>query len=190
MKINRTVPNISNISNNKNPSNREAYFLFIFFLTVLILVYIIPEKMLIKIVFFKYYIDLMAFIFPSVSAFEKYSSFPQTAEFIYSTCIITLPLQAFILHQISKELWISNMKKKTQDELRISLCIFIIIFILLFAYVLLLLPLTSFRVPKFSFRFYHTSKIAFSLVTAIIFFANSFLISMIAIICEQLKKLK
>lgn len=169
-------------------NNKEACYFLIFFLIILTLTYILPQNVLEIIVPLKYFVDVMTFIFSSVSALKKYSTFPEIAQLVYSICIVTMPIQIFLLHKIIKGKW-SN-EEKTLDELRISLCIFGFILILLIPYTLFFLPIIGFNSQNIFFRNFHISKIVFSIVLAIIFSANTYLISIIIVFNIQLRRIK
>lgn len=181
-------PVVDNDDNKSIKSNKPIYYFIIYILTILIFTLILPHDVLDVIAPLKYFINSMAFIFPSVAAFNNYSKFPQIAQLVYVFCIATMPLQAYLMYNISKDEWF-NPQKQTQDELRIMLCLFLPLLIMALIIALFLFPMFARPdSPKFLLRYYHTSKIVFSIVTAIVFFVNIMTMTVIIICAQKLKK--
>lgn len=176
-------------NNGQKKVESKTYFKVIlcFFLTILSLVYIIPENVL-EIKYLKYFVDCISIIIPSVSVYDKLSKFPQIAKLVYSLCVITIPIQVLLIHKVLGAELANYLNKKTRDELNVAYCmaIFFLLIPLSFIYILPLIgPKTSILLSH-----YHTLKVSFSIITALAFFLNAIVVSKVISCREQIKASK
>lgn len=161
-----------------------------FFLSIFILTNILPENILDLVIPLNYFVKFMSSVFPTIAAFERLSEFPQIGQIIYSFCIITMPFQYLFIHRISisMKVWERLLKTHKRDDTIIALCIVIPLYIIFTIYTLYFATISEHTTTLT--KYYHTSKISFSLITATAFFALAMLLSLIIFCAKKIERRK
>jgi len=169
--IKRTDKAKQNYLKHRFPKLSKMQIFLSYFILVFAITYILSDNILDISVTLRKFVDFMAFLFPGVAEFGKYTKFLQVAQLVYSVCIVTLPIAVMLAYKASKNDLNkdSGAMKKRLKNIRSASLLFsasCFCFMLLIIY---WLPGGPIRTYHDVFGEMYNEKWAFSIVICVIF---------------------